>query len=119
MPPTSREIAPVLYPHTAAQGYFVHARFGDEQLMTPGQDEYFAEIEEALAIGIGWINSRRPIDAKALRVSCVHRRNRDILAMALRFEGVKRCGLIVARHDFEIPRREKDFSLPWWMRFPW
>ena len=116
---TSREIAPVLYPNTAAQGYFVHARFGGEQLMMPGQGEYFAKIEEALAIGVTWINIRRPINLKSLRVSSVRGRNREILAMAVRFEGVKRCGLIVARHDYEIPRREKDFSVPWWRRFPW
>jgi len=112
-------VVPVHFPDTAARGYFVHARCGDEQLISPTDGEFYTEIEEALAIGICWINDRRRINPDTLRVSQVRWQNGDTWALALRFRGEKQCGLVVFRDDFEVPRRELPLTPRWWQRFGW
>ena len=114
-----RSVAPVHFPDTAARGYVVHARCGDEQLISPTGGEFYTELEEALAIGLCWIHDRRRIKPETLRVSPVRRRNRDIWALVIRFHGVKQCGLLVACDDFAVPRRELPLTPRWWQRFSW
>ena len=71
-----------------------------------------------LALGLGWVNRRHTIDPDTLRVSGIRKRNQDIIAMALRFRGVPRCGVLVAWSDFEAPPRETVLKIParWWER---
>lgn len=115
---TSALVLP-LVPKTAAKGYFVHARYESEQLMTPEAGMYYVELETALALGLAWVNERHAIDPQALLVSTVRRRDRQIAAMAIRFRGVPRCGVLVARSEFEPARREKPVQKHqgWWKKF--
>ena len=110
------QLKPVTLPATDSEGYFVHARYGDEQLMSPESGTFYVELETAIAIGLAWVNDRRTIDPKTLRVSSVRRRNEDIIAIALRFRDVPRCGVLIACTGFEPPRREKSLQLRkrWW-----
>jgi hypothetical protein len=112
-------LQPVCFPETAAKGYFVHARFQDQQLMTPAPHEFYVEIETALAVGICWLNERCYIDPKAMKVSGIKRRREELLALAIQFRGVPQCGVLVAKSGFEAPPREKDAPRPcdfegWW-----
>ncbi|KAE8757208.1 hypothetical protein FSO04_25020 [Paraburkholderia madseniana] len=113
---SNRALKPVIFPETAAEGYFVHARYGDEQLMSPEAGTFYVELETAIALGLAWVNDCHTIDPKTLRVSSVCRRNRDIIAMVFRFRDVRRCGVLIARSGFEPPRREKPLQLHqrWW-----
>jgi len=90
-------------PDTASQGYFVHARHGDEHLMTPGPGSFYVELETALALGIAWVNERHAIDPATMRVSHVRARNGQIVAIALRFRGTHHCGVVVIRSDVRLP----------------
>ena len=112
----NRALKSVIFPETAAEGYFVHARYGDEQLMSPEAGTFYVELETAIALGLAWVNDRHTIDPKTLRVSSVRRRNQDIIAMAFRFRDVPRCGVLIARSGFEPPHREKPLQLRqrWW-----
>ncbi|MFM0549664.1 hypothetical protein P0D69_01670 [Paraburkholderia sediminicola] len=112
----NRALKPVIFPETAAEGYFVHARYGDEQLMSPEATTFYVELETAIALGLAWVNDRHTIDPKTLRVSSVRRRNQDIIAIAFRFRDVPRCGVLIARSGFEPSRREKPLQLHqrWW-----
>ena len=79
-----KRLNPVSFPETAAKGYFVHARYQNEQLMTPAPQEFYVEIEIALAVGLSWLNDRFNIDpsdagvryrATARRVACAGDKN--------------------------------------------
>ncbi|WP_439683417.1 Thioesterase [Cupriavidus oxalaticus] len=95
---------------TADQGFFVHARFGDEQLMAPEPDTFYVDIETALAVGIVWLNERHPIDPKAMRIASVRRMNNEIIAILIRLRGVPRCGVLAAWMDFKNLRRERTLD---------
>lgn len=114
----SRALHTVTFPETAGEGYFVHARYGDEQLHAPAAGEFYIEIETALALGLCWVNDRHTIDPETLLVSGIRKGNQE-LAMAFRFRGLPRCGVLIAWSDFEAPHREKLLKLPnrWWQRF--
>jgi hypothetical protein len=109
---TSRgAIKPVIFPETAAEGYFVHARYRDEQLRSPADGTFYVELETAIALAMGWINDRWKIEPESLQVSGVRGSNREILSLAFRFRGVPHCG--ASRSGFEIPRREKALEGRW------
>ncbi|MFM0670752.1 hypothetical protein [Paraburkholderia sediminicola] len=47
-----RALKPLIFPETAAEGFFVHARYGDEQLMSPEAGTFYVELETAIALGL-------------------------------------------------------------------
>jgi hypothetical protein len=44
---SSRAVHPVIFPETAAAGYFVHARYGDEQFMSPEAGAFYRDSRKA------------------------------------------------------------------------
>jgi hypothetical protein len=114
-----RALRPVLFPETSTHGFFVHARFGNEQLMTPVAGRFYVEMETALALGLGWINDRHYIDPKSMKVSGIRRQRKALLAIAIQLHDVPQCGVLVARSGFEAPHREKEVRTrgsfdSWW-----
>jgi hypothetical protein len=105
-----RDVKPVIFPETASEGYFVHARYREEQLRSPEAGRFYVELETAIALAMAWINDRHPLDPKTLHVSGVRGANREILALAFDFRGVPSCGALVARTGFDAPHREKQLG---------
>lgn len=102
------DVKPVIFPETASEGYFVHARYREEQLRSPEVGRFYVELETAIALGMAWINDRHALDPKTLRVSGVRGADQKILALAFYFRGVPSCGALVAWTGFQAPHREKQ-----------
>ncbi|SED79427.1 hypothetical protein SAMN02787142_3853 [Burkholderia sp. WP9] len=66
----NRALKSVIFPEPAAEGYFVHARYGDEQLMSPEAVTFYVELKTAIALGLAWVNDRCENVSPARQAGC-------------------------------------------------
>ncbi|MBC8741894.1 hypothetical protein F6X40_35690 [Paraburkholderia sp. UCT31] len=108
-------LAQIEEPEVGSSGYFVWAKFGDEEFLSPGPGSFYVELETALAIGVVWLFRRGADNVKRYRFD-VRRRRREIARIGITVRGTPEAMLVVCREYF--PRFDTKVVAPparkWW-----